>query len=78
MNTTTIQIGAATCEVDYNYTPPQRGSRDRYGAPIDPDCDEDWDIIAIRCEGDCSDLIGVDFQVIVAKVREAVLEEVGA
>lgn len=44
-----------TAELNYNgyiinivgeYNPPERGSRDRWGAPLEPDCDAYFDIIS--------------------------------
>ena len=46
-----------TAELDYNgytitivgeYNAPERGSRDRWGAPLEPDCDAYFDIISTR------------------------------
>lgn len=30
--------------VNFDYTPAERGSRDRYGCPLEPDFDEDIDL----------------------------------
>jgi len=55
----TIELEGITLEVAYDYQPQHRGSRDRYGVPLEPDEPEEVEVIAVMVgEVDILPLLG--------------------
>jgi len=57
MLTTTVIIGQAQFNIEFDIGNPWRGSRDRYGVPLEPDEEGEITISSITSDGELIDLL---------------------
>ena len=69
-----VIINGVDLEVDYTYYPATRGSRDSYGAPLEPDEPEHLEVERVEWNGHDITLLLAEWDMIDA-IEKAVLEE---
>lgn len=72
-----IEIGNNEFEVDFDYTPPSKGSRDSYGVQLEPDEPYHLELTSVEFQG--AELVGLltdEAEDLCDKIEEAVLEQI--
>lgn len=75
MPTTEITLRGLRLEVEFDYSPAHRGSRDKYGAPLEPDEPEECDITEVYHAGE--EILCIMDDASISKARELVLAQRG-
>lgn len=70
-DTSTVTIDGVPLEVEFTYTPAERGPRNSFGAPEGPDYNAEVDIEEIRLEG--WEILSLMADDKIAKVRDKIL-----
>ncbi len=52
-----IELRGVNLEVIFNYYPAERGQRDSYGAPLEPDWPAEYEVYAVTTEDEYSELL---------------------
>jgi hypothetical protein len=73
--TTEITLHGLALEVKFSYTPPQKGYRNRFGAPEEPDYPEEIEIIEIYHHGE--EILCIMDDISISKARQLVLAQKG-
>lgn len=74
MDVITYELDGMTLKVMFNYSPPEKGTRDSMGVPLEPDWDEEIEICAVYCTDDILSLIDQD---LINKITDHISEERG-